>query len=75
MFFVAFVLSVNCTENWHKCINVSRTDVVGCCVQQFCWKRELESKKKEKRVEGPVAKERKRRIHCQEPLGGASQVT
>ena len=25
------------------------------------------SKKKERRIEGPVAKERKRRIHCQEP--------
>ena len=47
---------------------------MGCCVQQFCWKRE-ESKTKERRVEGPVAKERKRRIYCQEPLLGASQVT
>ena len=61
-------------ENWHKCINVSGTDVVGSCVQQFCWKREV-SKKKERRIEGPAAKERKRRIHCQEPLVGASQVT
>ena len=32
------------------------------------------SKKKEKGIEGPLAKGRKRIIHCQEPLVGASQV-
>jgi len=41
-------------------------------MQQFCWIREV-SKKKERRVEGPVAKERKRRIHFKESLVGAAK--
>ena len=43
-------------------------------VQQFFLVKEV-SKEKERRIEGPEGKEGKRRIHCQEPLAGASQIT
>ena len=56
-----------------KCINVSRIGVVGGCVQQFCWKREV-SKKKRDVLRGMWHK-REREEFTAKSHWGASQVT
>ena len=56
--------------NLQKYINVRSK--MQCAAVHFG---ERSSKEKKRRIVGPEGKKRKRRIHCQELLAGASQIT